>query len=150
MQERLEKQYLARLTLERENTRLHSIHPVICRTPAASGTVMRALRRLLPALRRRQDRAWVAGSGLFDAQWYLDTYPDVAHAGTDPLNHFMVHATADQRSPGPHFDTPHYLALYPDIAAHGLNPLVHYLRAGWFEQRAIRPGMPTGLPARTL
>ena len=142
IQTQLETLYLARLTLEQENNQLRALHPIMCRVPRAPGPVMRVLVRLLPPLRRRRDRALVAGSGLFDAQWYLRTYPDVAQAGADPLRHFLSAATTEHRDPGPHFSTSHYLALYPDIAAHGLNPLVHYLRAGWHEKRSIRPAIP--------
>lgn len=150
VQTRLEALYLRGLRLEQENGSLRAIHPVICQTPPPSGAVMRALRRAVPLLRRRYERAMVAGSGLFDPDWYLQSYPDVAAAGVDPLRHFLENGASEQRDPGPYFSTAHYLAVYPDIAAHGLNPLVHYLRAGWREQRAIRPGMPADLPPRIL
>lgn len=150
MQAHLETLYLARLALEHENNQLRALHPVICQIPASSGTLMRALRRAVPMLRRRYERALVSKSGLFDAQWYLRTYPDVAQAGVDPLRHFLAVATTELRDPGPYFNTAHYLSLYPDIAAHNLNPLVHYLRAGWHEQRSIRQGMPTDNPPRSV
>lgn len=74
--------------------------------------------------------AAVAGSGLFDAEWYLAEYEDVRASGADPLTHYMVHGSLEQRTPGPHFD-PH---LY--IHARGLagklpfNALMHYLAEG--------------------
>ena len=150
VQAKIEALYLTRLRLEQENGNLRAVHPVICQIPPASGTLMRALRRAVPQLRRRHERAMVAGSGLFDPEWYLRSYPDVAAAGADPLLHFLGNGATEQRDPGPYFSTAHYLSIYPDIAANGLNPLVHYLRAGWREQRAIRPGMPIDLPPRTL
>ena len=150
MQTQLETHYLARLAQEQANTQLRAQQPVICQIPAPSGRLMRALRRAVPVLRRRYERALVAGSGLFDPAWYLHSYPDVAAAGADPLRHFLATALTELRNPGPHFDTAHYVSLYPNITAHGLNPLVHYLRAGWYEQRSIRPGMPTDSTPRNI
>lgn len=144
VQTRIETLYLRRLSLEQEVRQLRATHPVICQVPPAPSILMRLLMRLVPRLRRRRERALVAGSGLFDAAWYLDSYPDVAQAGVDPLRHFLASGAAERRDPGPYFDTAHYLARYPDIAAGGMNPLVHYLRAGWREGRAIRPGMAEG------
>lgn len=97
-------------------------------------------RRILPRwspsarLRRR-----IMESGLFDADWYLRAYPDVARAGVDPLMHYLTHGAVDRRSPGARFDAAWYLAAYPDIAAAGLNPLLHYLRHGAAEGRMARP-----------
>ncbi|WP_189464117.1 glycosyltransferase [Vreelandella hamiltonii] len=35
----------------------------------------------------------------FDAQWYLDAYPDVAEAGLDPWQHYQRHGRAEGRQP---------------------------------------------------
>lgn len=40
---------------------------------------------------------------LFDENWYLDAYPDVASAGVDPLQHFVLHGAAEGRDPNPVF-----------------------------------------------
>lgn len=38
---------------------------------------------------------------LFNADWYLEQYPDVAAAGMDPWQHFIRHGMSEQRLPCP-------------------------------------------------
>lgn len=38
-------------------------------------------------------------TGLFDAEWYLKTYKDVADAAADPLRHYVVHGALEGREP---------------------------------------------------
>lgn len=73
--------------------------------------------------------------GLFDADWYTRTYPDVISEGQDAFYHYMNHGYKEGRDPGPCFDTRLYLTTYPDVETSGLNPLVHYLRRGRAEGR---------------
>ncbi len=77
------------------------------------------LRRAARLLRR---------SPLFDADWYLATYPDVAAAGLDPVRHYLRSGAAEGRDPGPRFSSRDYLGRHPDVAAAGINPLLHHLR----------------------
>jgi chromosome segregation ATPase len=91
--------------------------------------------RRLTSGRRITPEARVRASGLFDADWYLATYPDVAAAGIDPLAHYLEHGASEGRDPGPGFSSRAYLARYPDVAEAGLNPLVHYLEFGRIEGR---------------
>src|SRR5882724_10268201 len=72
---------------------------------------------------------------LFDAEWYLTIYPDVAANGIDPALHYLLRGAAEGRDPGPKFSTIDYVALYPDVANHDINPLLHYLDAGAAEGR---------------
>ncbi|PRD29688.1 UNVERIFIED_CONTAM: wxcX [Trichonephila clavipes] len=72
----------------------------------------------------------VKGSGLFDRDWYLKTYRDVAVSGIPPLAHFVRVGMKIGRDPGPGFDSRHYLAQLPEAEATGLPPLLHYLRIG--------------------
>lgn len=95
-------------------------------------------------LRLARDAELIAGSGLFDPEWYLRTYPDVAAAGEDPLIHYLQHGVAERRNPNPLFDTDWYLRQYPDVAATGFNPLVHYVARGAAEKRDPGPGFSTG------
>lgn len=37
----------------------------------------------------------------FDADWYLDTYPDIRDAGIDPLTHYIAFGAAEGRLPCP-------------------------------------------------
>lgn len=58
--------------------------------------------RLLPEfLRRRQRMALLKRSGDFDAEWYVNTYGDVAASGMDPLRHFVQHGARENRMPNP-------------------------------------------------
>lgn len=81
----------------------------------------------------------IAASALFDADFYLAKYPDVAAAGLDPLEHYSSHGWREGRNPSPSFDTKFYLRAYPDVAAGDLNPLNHYAVYGAKEGRAAVP-----------
>ncbi|MHB8885621.1 MAG: glycosyltransferase family 4 protein [Methylovirgula sp.] len=71
----------------------------------------------------------------FDAQFYLENYPDVAAAGVDPIAHFNSHGWRERRDPHPHFSTSFYLSQYPDVARAAINPLEHYINYGCHEGR---------------
>jgi glycosyltransferase involved in cell wall biosynthesis len=62
----------------------------------------------------------------FDSAWYLATYPDVAAAGMDPVEHYLVQGFREGRNPSAGFDTRFYRLRYlrgqPDTV-----PLLHYL-----------------------
>ena len=47
--------------------------------------------------RRRRERARLQRRGLFDGDEYLARYPDVAVAGFDPLDHYMLHGIDEGR-----------------------------------------------------
>lgn len=90
----------------------------------------------------RRDRKDLEASGLFDADWYLKTYPDVADLGMDPLEHFLWLGARLYRSPGPGFDAAAYRADYDDVARADYNPVLHYIRYGRPEGRTARaPGV---------
>jgi len=75
-------------------------------------------------------------SSLFDAEWYLRQYPDVAASKVDPVVHYLGHGASEGRDPGPGFSTRLYLARNPDVSTAGINPLLHYLRYGGAEGRS--------------
>ena len=77
----------------------------------------------------------IGTSGLFDPQWYLATYLDVAQAGLDPMLHYLRYGWQEGRQPNPYFDPAWYLASNPDLAGMAVNPLLHYLRQGDLEGR---------------
>lgn len=79
--------------------------------------------------------AELAGSGLFDRDWYMRVHPDVGAAALDPLEHWCRFGWQEARNPNPYFDTGWYLDRNPDVAGTGLNPLLHYLRHGDREGR---------------
>ncbi len=94
---------------------------------------------------------------LFDRDWYLAAYPDVAAAGIDPLAHFLGFP-AERRHPNALFDagawaaerdldptanaladyveggawkaasTRSFVAAHPDLAAEGVTPLEWVLK----------------------
>ncbi len=69
-------------------------------------------------------------SFLFERDWYLEQYSNVAVSGGDPLQHYLLHGVAEGRNPNRFFDTRWYLAQYPDVRASGWNPLLHYIEKG--------------------
>lgn len=103
--------------------------------------------------RRRRRRSHVENvqkSSLFDAHWYLRTYPDVARAGVDPLAHYLSRGWQEGRDPGPEFATSAYLKANPDVARAGINPLVHYIKFGHAEGRGIFGPRPSALDAPAM
>lgn len=118
---------------------------------------VRALARLVTSGHMRAPEPWreecavVAASPLFDADWYVARYPDVADSNMEPVEHFVRHGACETRNPGPRFDTRAYLDHYADVAASGINPLVHYARYGAAEGReafAVREPTATDPAAR--
>lgn len=104
-----------------------------------------AMARHLPFIGYLQKRAGlqrqlnaIRTSELFDADWYLAAYPDVAAAGLNPALHYLQKGWLETRDPGPDFNTSRYLKANPDVArAAGMNPLLHYIEHGREEGRAI-------------
>ena len=72
----------------------------------------------------------IRNSKLFDAQFYLDRYPDVASAGVDPAEHFLTHGGLEGRDPGPAFSSRFYMKANPEIVESRINPLIHYEKVG--------------------
>lgn len=91
------------------------------------------------AAQPHSDPEEVRGSGLFDADWYLQQYPDVDSAGMDPLSHYMEHGWREGRNPNLLFDSKWYMQQHPDVDAAGFNPLLHYVRHGASERRDTGP-----------
>ena len=83
-------------------------------------------------------------ASLFDAEWYLRTYPDVAEVGADPFLHFTRYGAAELRQPNPYFDGKWYLSNNPDVAELGLDPFLHYFHRGDKEGRRPHPYFDAG------
>ena len=77
-------------------------------------------------------------SGLFDADYYLRTNPDVQSAGINPIEHYYFHGWKEGRNPSAKFTTNYYLEAYQDIQLLGTNPLLHYIRFGQYEGRLAK------------
>ena len=81
-------------------------------------------------------RIKIQDSGLFDAQFYREKYPDKVPSGIDALEHYIEIGARDGFAPNPWFDTDFYLTNNPDVKDAGLNPLLHFAQHGWKELRA--------------
>jgi hypothetical protein len=78
----------------------------------------------------QQDVQLLHRSELFDPDWYLAQYPDVASAGLDPAEHYLRFGVHEGRDPGPLFNTDAYLRDHPEAVQGGINPLLHFLSSG--------------------
>jgi len=108
-----------------------------------SGRVAGALWALLRDLPGGRKNAAIAkaiqNSSLFDSQWYLTRYPEVASFAGGPLRHYIEEGAKQGYDPGPGFSTSVYLADNPDVAEAGINPLFHYVAHGKGEGREATP-----------
>src|SRR5437667_313004 len=75
---------------------------------------------------------------LFDRDWYLEKYPDVAASGVEAELHYRRHGIEQGRDPNRYFATSWYLAANREAIGH-MNPLDHYLVFGGFEGRDPSP-----------
>ncbi len=84
----------------------------------------------------------IEASGLFDADWYLRTYLDVADdvkAARHPSLHYLKFGGFEGRNPSFGFDSQWYLDSNVEVKASGMNPLLHYLMKGKQEGRMPMP-----------
>lgn len=130
--------------VEERVRRSGSVLPEQLRGTGHESITGRIVRRLRPSgIRRRATERHLAriatGSPLFDAGWYLATYPDAQESRLDPATHFVRYGVWQGRNPGPHFDTTWYYGRYPDVMDAGANALVHFVTAGRSEGRRPHP-----------
>ena len=97
----------------------------------ASGPVpgLGTLKHIDPADYFNEQRI-VEHSGLFDAKWYLEAYPDVESAGADPLMHYCNYGWKEGRRPNFYFDPEWFCANYPEVHTAERNPLCDYVVRG--------------------
>lgn len=91
----------------------------------------------------QRDIGLLLTSQYFDAQWYLETYPDIAASEINPAEHYLKFGAKEGRFPSPQFDGDWYLNRYPDVAEQQINPLIHYIKFGLSEGRSASPKMLT-------
>ncbi len=89
---------------------------------------------------RRSDLEAVVASGVFDGRFYLMTYPDVAKAKLDPLEHYLVSGRFEKRQASAIFDPVAYVEANPEVATSGMEPFLHY----------VLIGQPAGAPLNRL
>jgi len=77
-----------------------------------------------------EDIMIIAGSGLFDDDWYITQNPDVARSGINPLFHYVQHGAAEGRVPYPGFNAARYVANAEAKGRIGRNPLAHFILHG--------------------
>jgi hypothetical protein len=85
---------------------------------------------------RIERREAIEGTGLFDADWYLHQYSDVAASGWDPLDHYARHGNAEDRAPNGYF-APAWYREQAGLDAEA-DPLLHYVQQG--EGQNLPPG----------
>lgn len=83
----------------------------------------------------QKDIELILSSEFFDAEWYLNMYPDVAESTISPAEHYLRFGAQEGRFPSPLFSGDWYLKTYPDVAESGINPLLHYIKFGKAEGR---------------
>ena len=90
----------------------------------------RTLERNIARMRMGKSRAGqtIRASGLFDDDFYLMKYPDVAAADLEPLMHYVWHGAAEGRWPNASFD-PAFYARQANLKPGG-NALLHYVTTG--------------------
>jgi len=81
---------------------------------------------MAPATRARINQ--LRASELFDPDWYVAIYPDIADSAMSPEYHFLKFGAAEYRDPSPKFSTQRYLWQHPEIDVSRENPLLHFLR----------------------
>jgi hypothetical protein len=80
-------------------------------------------------LSRKELHAIVA-SGLFDEQFYVTTYPEIAESGLTPFEHYLVRGRSEDRRPFAMFDPVAYVEANPAVVTSGLEPFLHYVLIG--------------------
>jgi hypothetical protein len=99
---------------------------IIC-SPFHALTLERNLRRVRMGMSR--DAHTIRAAGLFDDEFYLRSYPDVAADEVDPLLHYLMYGASEGRWPNPAFD-PIFYASQAATLRRGENPLLHYIATG--------------------
>jgi GT2 family glycosyltransferase/glycosyltransferase involved in cell wall biosynthesis len=91
--------------------------------------------RPAPSEAAATSRQLIERSGLFDAAFYVSKYEDVRKRRKDPLDHYLQHGGAEQRSPNEMFDPRYY--IHNARIKEPASALAHYIREG--ERRGIFP-----------
>lgn len=86
-------------------------------------------------MRAKLRRDTILSSGIFDAEWYLAQYPDVAEQRIDPLTHFLQFGSRELRSPSAQFNARSYYAANLDVRDHRIEPVFHFILRGKQENR---------------
>jgi hypothetical protein len=107
---------------------------ILC-SPFHALTLERNIRRVGMGMSR--DAHSIRAAGLFDDEFYLRSYPDVAADEVDPLLHYLMYGASEGRWPNPAFD-PTFYASQAATLRRGENPLLHYIATGRYLGYATR------------
>ena len=79
---------------------------------------------------------------LFDGNWYLDNYQDVAARGLNPLEHYLQFGYAEERNPNRIFSVRWYRDVYQTKGnASRAEPLTSYVTEGFVRGHTPLPGL---------
>jgi len=84
-------------------------------------------------------------SNLFNADYYLNTYPEVEKTGKYPLAHYIEIGSYKGLNPNNWFDAKWYVKYYKDVIESEMNPLAHYILYGkklGYETKALEIDVP--------
>lgn len=146
VQEELEKHLLAQqpvaitTAVKPEPTHAEQPEHAVHHTGRHTSSLRRHFKKRAEKKRLQQKATELAASSLFNSDWYLAQYPDVAadkQFATNPALHYLKCGGFEGRNPSPQFNSRDYLDANPDVAAAGFNPLYHYLRFGQAENRPL-------------
>ncbi len=99
--------------------------PVVAASEIETGRSALMKRWLRFATNLQVSRPGSAFRQLFDADFYLERYPDVREAGMNPLQHYILHGAAEERKPNAWFQPEYYFTVCAD-ARGAENPLAHF------------------------
>ncbi|GGB51788.1 hypothetical protein GCM10011502_26170 [Oceanisphaera marina] len=140
VQEELEKHFVSeQLPSEREHAPALPAEDKPA-SPRLAASFKTQLKKRVEKKKLQRKAAELAASPLFNAEWYLKQYPDVAADKVftnNPALHYLKCGGFEGRNPSPDFDSRDYLNANPDVAVAGFNPLYHYLRFGQAEKRPL-------------
>ncbi|MDM7459642.1 MAG: glycosyltransferase family 2 protein [Paracoccus sp. (in: a-proteobacteria)] len=69
-------------------------------------------------------------SGLFDPEWYLSRYPDVAQSHLEPIRHYIELGMAMKRDPGPNFSTGFFADVFALQGSTGESAVLEFMKNG--------------------
>lgn len=94
--------------------------------------------RILRSRKNQSHLLLLKSSKLFDQEWYVRQYPDVAEAKIDPAWHYLIYGWREGRDPGPDFSSRDYLEKNELVRKKGMNPLVWFILSRDGEYRENR------------
>ena len=78
-------------------------------------------------------------SYIFSEKWYKNRYPDINFYKINPVRHYFLYGSHENRDITPYFSTKWYLDEYQDVKDSGINPIYHYFTHGFKEGRKPIP-----------